>query len=80
MKTVTINVSEPVYREFQAYAKAHDRTASELIRQAMQEFRQNHVHGGGSLLDVQPVSVGRVLKPLSREDDLLEEMLREDRD
>jgi len=80
MKTITINVSEPVYREFQSYAKAHDRTASELIRQAMEEYRKIHMGPDASLRNVQPLSVGRVLRPLTQDDDLLEEMLDEDRD
>jgi len=75
MKTITINVSEPVYREFQLYAKAHDRTASELVRQAMEEYRRAHLQPGPSLRDVQPVSVGRVLRPLVQGDDLLRDML-----
>ena len=79
MKTITINVSEPVYREFQLYAKAHDRTASELVRQAMEEYRQAHLQPGASLREVQPVSVGKVLRPLAQGDDLLGEMLNEDR-
>ena len=79
MKTITINVSEPVYREFQAYAKKHDRTASELVRQAMEEFRLTHLRPAGSLRDVHPVSVGKVLRPLVQGDDLLEEMLGENR-
>ena len=79
MKTITINVSEPVYREFQAYAKTHDRTASELVRQAMEEFRRTHLRSAGSLCDIPPVSVGKVLRPLTHDDDLLEEMLDEDR-
>ena len=78
MKTITINVSEPVYREFQAYAKAHDRTASELVRQAMEEFR-TRLRPSGSLRDVWPVSVGKVLRPLVPGEDLLGEMLDEDR-
>ena len=79
MKTITINVSEPVYRDFQLYAKTHDRTASELVRQAMEEYRRAHLQSGASLRDVQPVSVGKVLRPLAPGDDLLEEMLDEDR-
>ena len=79
MKTITINVSEPVYRAFQEYARTHDRTASELVRQAMEEFRRTHLRSGGSLRDLQPVSLGEVLRPLAPGDDLLEEMLDEDR-
>ena len=33
MKPITINVSEPVYQEFQKQARKLDRTASELIRE-----------------------------------------------
>lgn len=77
MKTITVNVGEPVYHDFQAYARKHDRTASELIRQAMEEYRRNHLHSSGSLRDLQPVSVGNVLHPLAQEDDILEEMLDE---
>ena len=80
MKTITINVSEPVYREFQEYARTHDRTASELVRQAMEEFRRTHLRGAISLRDMEPVSVGEVLRPMTGADDLLEEMLGAARD
>ena len=77
MKTITINVSEPVYRDFQRFAKARDRTASELIRDAMEEFRERRILRSTTLADLNPVSVGRVLAPLHVGDDLLEEMLDE---
>lgn len=76
MKTITINVSEPTYREFQEYAKRHDRKTSELIREAMEAYRRERIEAGqsGSLASVGPVSVGKILQPLDREDDLLGEM------
>jgi len=80
MKTITINVSEPVYRDFQRYAKEHDRTASELIRHAMEEYRHTHLQGSGSLRNLHPLSLGKVLRPLTADDDLLGEMLDENRD
>ena len=43
MKTLTINVSEPVYDEFRRYARKVDRKASELIREAMELYRQQHM-------------------------------------
>ena len=79
MKTITVNVSEPVYRDFQRLARARDRTASELIREAMEDFRERRIARSTTLADLSPVSVGRVLKPLSQADDLLEEMLDDDR-
>ncbi|NBP40647.1 MAG: ribbon-helix-helix protein, CopG family, partial [Betaproteobacteria bacterium] len=49
MKTITINVSKPVYVEFQRFAKESDRTTSELIREAMDQYREKKIHGSGSL-------------------------------
>jgi hypothetical protein len=34
MKTITLNVSEPVYAGFQRYAREKDRPTSELLREA----------------------------------------------
>lgn len=79
MKTITINVSEPVYRDFQRFARARDRTASELIREAMEDYRERRIIRSTTLADLSPVSVGRVLRPLGRDDDLLQEMLADDR-
>ena len=78
MKTIRIRVPEPAYRDFQRLARMHGRTASELIREAMEDFRERHTAGSTTLAAVNPVSVGRILKPLSREDTLLE-MLDDDR-
>ena len=75
MKTITINVSEPVYRDFQEYARRRDRTTSELIREAMELYRQERIRPRTTLRDLQPSSVGAVLRGLSPGDDLLEEML-----
>lgn len=75
MKTITINVSEPVYLEFQAYARRHDRTTAELIREAMEAYRQRWAEHRGSLRTLAPLDLGKVRRALSRDDDLLEEML-----
>ncbi len=74
MKTITINVSEPVYRDFQQYAKVQDRPTSELIREAMALFRDERIRPRRSLRELEPLSLGRVLAPLGG-DDLLAEML-----
>ena len=57
-----------------------DRSASELIRQAMEEFRDRRIVRSTTLADLSPASVGRVLTPLRRGDDLLAELLDDDRD
>jgi hypothetical protein len=75
MKTITINVSEPVYRDFQDYARRRDRTTSELIREAMELYRLQKIRSRTTLRDLQPSSVGGVLRDLTPADDLLEEML-----
>lgn len=77
MKAVTINVSEPVYREFQEYAKRTDRKTAELIREAMEQYRENTIGASQvqSLRDLKPVAVGQVLRPLQADDDLLDEMM-----
>jgi predicted transcriptional regulator len=73
MRTITIKVSEPVYRDFQEYARQHDRTASEIIREAMEDFRSRRIQPQTSLKEVRPVSVGRVLRPFTGADDFLDE-------
>ena len=81
MKTITINVSEPIYEEFQQYAKRVDRKAAELIREAMEQYRRQHIQRRTSLRDRRPAaSVGGEIRPLDREDDLFEVMLNDARD
>lgn len=74
MKTITINVSEPVYRDFQEFARRHDRTASEIIREAMEDYRFRKIRQRTSLKDLRPVSVGQVLRPFVGTEDILEEL------
>jgi hypothetical protein len=75
MKTITVNVSEPTYREFQERARRMDRTAAELIREAMEIYRQQWASRRGSLRDLQPLDLGAVKQVLGHDDDLLGEML-----
>lgn len=79
MKTITVNVSEPTYQEYQAYAKKVGRKASELIREAMEEYRQTHLMRRTSLRDRRPTSVGGPIEPITEVDDLLGEMLDDPR-
>lgn len=76
MKRITTNVSESTYREFKEYARRQDRKAAELIREAMELYREERIQDScrRSLRGLQPVSVGRILQPLDRDDDLLGEM------
>jgi hypothetical protein len=80
MKTITINVSEPVYRDFQEYAKRLDRKTSELIREAMEDYRERRMRPKVSVKSLSPLSLGKVLRPIGPRDDLLGEMLNAPRD
>jgi predicted transcriptional regulator len=62
MKPITINVSEPLYRLFKETARSSDRTASELIREAMEDYARNRILGAGTLENWQPISLGEVKK------------------
>jgi predicted transcriptional regulator len=80
MKTITVNVSEPIYQSFQEYAEREDRTAAELIRQAMEEFYREHMERKTSLRKRRSWSAGGKIKEITRRDDLLGEMLNDVRD
>lgn len=72
MKAVTIHVSEPVYREFKEQARRRERPASELIRAAMDEYRERHFRSGTSLAEPLPAaSVGAVLESWGSRAELL---------
>jgi len=77
MKTITVNVSEPVYEEFQSFAAKVDRKTSELIREAMEEYRQEHMQRLTSLRNRRPAGVGGPIEPITSDDDILGEMLDE---
>jgi predicted transcriptional regulator len=79
MKAITINVSEPVYREFQRYATTLDRTTSELIREAMEDYLDQKLSRHASMKDLEPVSLGRILRDTTTRGDLLAEMRDDDR-
>jgi len=78
MNTITINGSEPVYEQFQIYAKKVDRKTSELIREAMGEFRIKRMSRRTSLQERHPADVGGAVAPITGADDLLGEMLERD--
>ncbi|MBI3925781.1 MAG: ribbon-helix-helix protein, CopG family [Armatimonadetes bacterium] len=75
MKAITINVSEPIYRDFQEHARVCDRTTSELIREAMELYRNERIRPRRSLRALQPLVLGEVKRVWSPDDDLFAEML-----
>ncbi len=75
MKMITINVDESVYRRFQDAATRRNRSASELIREAMAQYNEHSIRQATSIFDDKPALVGRVTAPLTMDDDILGEML-----
>jgi hypothetical protein len=76
MNTITVDVPDPVYRDFQAYATRVDRPAAELVREAIELYLEQKIAPNRmGLLDMPTFSVGKILKPLGPDDDLLGEML-----
>src|SRR3546814_19737862 len=65
MKTITINVSEPVYDDFRRAAQTLARPTSELIREAMAGYRRARLRTPRDLLGFRPQSLARLLQPLS---------------
>jgi len=64
MKAVTIHVEEPVYRDFQRLARRTKRSTSELIREAMENFRRSSVKPRTPLWQAtEPISVGHIKTP-----------------
>ena len=80
MKTITVNVSDPIYRDFSIYAKQAGNSASELIRRAMEDYHQRFILRKTTLRNRRPASVGGPLQPIGRDEDLLGEMLHDARD
>lgn len=58
------------------HAQRTDRTAAELIREAMDLFRKERIRPRTSLTALKPLNLGKPLRPLSHRDDLLGEMLK----
>ena len=80
MKTITVNVSEPVYQDFQSFARKADRKTSELIREGMELYRQVHMNPRSTLRDRRPASVGGPIAMITSDDDLLGGMMDDARD
>lgn len=73
MKAVTIHLEESVYSEFQTLARKSKRTSSELIREAMDLYRQKVKKNTHSLIDSPPAaSVGGGLQPWSDRSEMLD--------
>lgn len=71
MRAVTIHVEEPVYRDFQKLARRTKRSTSDLIREAMENFRRTTVKSRTPLWQsAEPISVGSIKIPWTGRGDL----------
>ena len=75
MKAITLNVSEPVYADFQRFAKEQDRPTSELLREAMELYRKAKMPPVKGLRELNPSSAGALLLSWSGRGDLLSDFL-----
>ena len=75
MKAITINVDDGVYQDFSREAQRLKRPTAELIRQAMERFREQRLIRRTSLRDIRPYDAGGAVKPLTSDDDILGEMV-----
>jgi hypothetical protein len=72
MLAVTIHVDEPIYRDFQRLARRAKRSTSELIREAMENYRQRCGKSRAPLWQAgEPASVGHIKVPWSGREDLV---------
>lgn len=74
-RTVTLAVPEDLYRDFEDGARRTNRTAADLMCQALVAYDRQSRRRQGRVRDLPPLDLGEVLRPLTRDDDLLEEML-----
>ena len=62
MKPVTVYFQELKYLTFQKMAAEQNRKAAELVRDAMDEYIENHGSNHGTLENWRPVSLGGIKK------------------
>ena len=64
MKVVTIHLDESVYQDFQKLAKRTKRSTSDLIREAMEQYKKQVLKNRRPIFETSvPASVGQVLQP-----------------
>jgi hypothetical protein len=75
MRMITVEVPDLVHQDFQHLARTTNRDVAELIREAKEAYRQQHMQRRTSLRDRRPVSVGGPVRPITSEDDILGKVL-----
>ncbi len=73
METIEITVPDATYADYRRAARAQRRPMADLVRDALEAYRQERLAPHRVLTSWSPVSVGRVFHPLGPDDDLLAE-------
>jgi hypothetical protein len=68
MKSISVHVSEHAYEEFKSLASRRGRAVAELIREAMDSYLEAERRSSRSILDLEPLRCGRLLRPWTREE------------
>ena len=74
MKIISLNVSEKTYTEFKKYAQDQDRPVAELIREAMELYRDRKIQLQNPLKHMPTTAKPRLKRRWTREE-IQEELL-----
>lgn len=78
MTRITIELDDALYQALEESAHAQHRTPAEVIRELITESQ--HSHAGAtvrSALDIPPLSLGKMLRPVGTHEEIFDEMLSE---
>lgn len=76
MTSLTVELEDSLYQKLQSVAKSRQLTAAEMVHDLVAQLELPSTTSPGKRLgEIEPFSVGAILRPLSPEDDLMEEML-----
>jgi len=81
MDTVSVEIPQSLYADYEEYAKRRQLKTDEVIQNALRLHRVRLRKGTHSLRDHKPVSMGKILKPWNSRAELLEDFFdREETD
>lgn len=73
MKTISVAVSEADYEAFREAARAEGRSIAQLIREAMAEYRREHLNRRSKLVDLPLFPGPRPVTPLPSREEIYDE-------
>ena len=79
MPQITIKLEDSLFSELQRLGNEQRQTVEELLRKIVIDYVETHsvrVRRSQCFLDIPPLSLGRMLKPVGTSSEILDEMLR----